>query len=104
MLALIRRYFVACFTNLSCLHSRFNALFVRPHIRGAIREYQTQLIQRVIVYVQTLNLSSSCTVSCSSAFKFNGLATSDTNQIFHHETVIKPKVEPSCVSFSPSLA
>ena len=27
--------------------SRFNALFVRPHIRGAIREYQTQLIQRV---------------------------------------------------------
>lgn len=27
--------------------SRFNALFVRPHIRGAIREYQTQLINRV---------------------------------------------------------
>ena len=29
------------------IFSRFNDLFVRPHIRGAIREYQTQLIQRV---------------------------------------------------------
>ena len=29
------------------IFSRFNALFVRPHIRGAIREYQTQLIQSV---------------------------------------------------------
>ncbi|KAH8028134.1 hypothetical protein HPB51_013181 [Rhipicephalus microplus] len=29
------------------IFSRFNALFVRPHIRGAIREYQTQLMQRV---------------------------------------------------------
>ncbi|XP_074602445.1 dynein heavy chain, cytoplasmic isoform X2 [Brevipalpus obovatus] len=29
------------------IFSRFNALFFRPHIRGAIREYQTQLIQRV---------------------------------------------------------
>jgi dynein heavy chain 1 len=29
------------------IFSRFNALFYRPHIRGAIREYQTQLIQRV---------------------------------------------------------
>ena len=29
------------------IFSRFNALFVRPHIRGAIREYQNQLIQRV---------------------------------------------------------
>uniref|UniRef100_A0A1I8II96 Dynein heavy chain, cytoplasmic n=1 Tax=Macrostomum lignano TaxID=282301 RepID=A0A1I8II96_9PLAT len=29
------------------IFSRFNALLVRPHIRGAIREYQTQLIQRV---------------------------------------------------------
>ncbi|KAL3321193.1 Cytoplasmic dynein 1 heavy chain 1 [Cichlidogyrus casuarinus] len=27
--------------------SRFNALFIRPHIRGAIREYQAKLIQRV---------------------------------------------------------
>jgi dynein heavy chain 1 len=29
------------------IFSKFNALFVRPRIRGAIREYQTQLIQRV---------------------------------------------------------
>ena len=29
------------------IFSRYNALFVRPHIQGAIREYQTQLIQRV---------------------------------------------------------
>jgi dynein heavy chain 1 len=29
------------------IFSRYNALFVRPHIRGAIREYQTQLISRV---------------------------------------------------------
>ena len=29
------------------IFSRFNALFVRPHIRSAIREYQTQLISRV---------------------------------------------------------
>ena len=31
------------------IFSRFNALFVRQRIRGAIREYQTQLIQRVKV-------------------------------------------------------
>ena len=29
------------------IFSQLNALFVVPHIRGAIREYQTQLIQRV---------------------------------------------------------
>lgn len=29
------------------IFSRFNALFVRPHIRSAIREYQTKLIERV---------------------------------------------------------
>ena len=29
------------------IFSRFNALFIRPHIRGAIREYQNQLIHRV---------------------------------------------------------
>ena len=34
---------------------RFNALFVRPHIRGAIREYQTQLIQRVKDDIETLH-------------------------------------------------
>uniref|UniRef100_A0A183B0V6 DHC_N1 domain-containing protein n=1 Tax=Echinostoma caproni TaxID=27848 RepID=A0A183B0V6_9TREM len=35
--------------------SRFNALFVRPHIRGAIREYQTQLIQRVKDDIEALH-------------------------------------------------
>ncbi|CAJ0934537.1 unnamed protein product, partial [Mesorhabditis belari] len=29
------------------IFSRYNALFVRPHIRGAIRAYQTQLIDKV---------------------------------------------------------
>ena len=37
------------------IFSRFNALFVRPHIRGAIREYQTQLIQRVKDDIETLH-------------------------------------------------
>lgn len=37
------------------IFSRFNALFVRPHIRGAIREYQTQLIQRVKVDIESLH-------------------------------------------------
>ncbi len=29
------------------IFSRFNLVFARPHIRGVIREYQTQLIKRV---------------------------------------------------------
>ena len=37
------------------IFSRFNALFVRPHIRGAIREYQTQLIQRVKDDIENLH-------------------------------------------------
>lgn len=37
------------------IFSRFNALFVRPHISGAIREYQTQLIQRVKDDIETLH-------------------------------------------------
>ncbi|XP_023932000.1 cytoplasmic dynein 1 heavy chain 1-like, partial [Lingula anatina] len=37
------------------IFSRFNALFVRPHIRGAIREYQTQLIQRVKDDIESLH-------------------------------------------------
>ncbi|XP_028159313.1 dynein heavy chain, cytoplasmic isoform X8 [Ostrinia furnacalis] len=37
------------------IFSRFNALFVRPHIRGAIREYQTQLIQRVKDDIEALH-------------------------------------------------
>nr|XP_024214265.1 dynein heavy chain, cytoplasmic isoform X3 [Halyomorpha halys] len=37
------------------IFSRFNALFVRQHIRGAIREYQTQLIQRVKDDIEALH-------------------------------------------------
>lgn len=37
------------------IFSRFNALFVRPHIRGAIRAYQTQLIQRVKDDIESLH-------------------------------------------------
>ncbi|XP_064484606.1 dynein heavy chain, cytoplasmic-like isoform X2 [Ornithodoros turicata] len=37
------------------IFSRFNALFVRPHIRGAIREYQTQLMQRVKDDIEALH-------------------------------------------------
>lgn len=37
------------------IFSRFNALFIRPHIRGAIREYQTQLIQRVKDDIESLH-------------------------------------------------
>ena len=29
------------------IFSHYNALFVRPHIRGAIKEYQPQLMQKV---------------------------------------------------------
>ena len=38
------------------IFSRYNALFVRPHIRGAIREYQTQLIQRVKEDIEKLHI------------------------------------------------
>jgi dynein heavy chain 1 len=37
------------------IFSRFNALFIRPHIRGAIREYQSQLIQRVKDDIEALH-------------------------------------------------
>lgn len=37
------------------IFSRYNALFVRPHIRGAIREYQSQLIQRVKDDIESLH-------------------------------------------------
>ncbi|GAB6020623.1 Dynein heavy chain, cytoplasmic [Chamberlinius hualienensis] len=37
------------------IFSRFNALFFRPHIRGAIRAYQTQLIQRVKEDIEALH-------------------------------------------------
>jgi dynein heavy chain 1 len=43
-------------------------LFVRPHIRGAIREYQTQLIQRVKDDIEALHekfkVGTLMTVSC----------------------------------------
>ncbi|KAK9240220.1 dynein heavy chain, N-terminal region 1-domain-containing protein [Lipomyces kononenkoae] len=35
--------------------SRFNALFIRPKIRGAIQEYQTQLIDSVKADIQSLH-------------------------------------------------
>ena len=34
-------------TRCFLIFTQYNALFVRPRIRGAIREYQTQLIQKV---------------------------------------------------------
>ncbi len=34
--------------------SKFNALFFRPRIKGAIQEYQTQLIERVKEDIRTL--------------------------------------------------
>ena len=37
------------------IFSRYNALFVRAHIRGAIREYQAQLIQRVKDDIESLH-------------------------------------------------
>lgn len=46
------------------IFSRFNALFVRPHIRGAIREYQTQLIQRVKDDIEALHEKFKVTTFC----------------------------------------
>jgi dynein heavy chain 1, cytosolic len=37
------------------IFSLYNSLFVRPQIRGAIREYQTQLIQKVKLDIETLH-------------------------------------------------
>eukprot|EP00052_Salpingoeca_macrocollata_P029607 m.302067 g.302067 ORF g.302067 m.302067 type:complete len:4524 (+) comp22998_c0_seq7:51-13622(+) len=37
------------------IFGKFNALFVRPKIRGAIREYQAQLIQRVKADIEKLH-------------------------------------------------
>jgi dynein heavy chain 1 len=36
------------------IFSKFNALFFRPHIRGAIQEYQTQLLQTVQKDIEAL--------------------------------------------------
>jgi dynein heavy chain 1 len=37
------------------IFSLYNSLFVRPQIRGAIREYQTQLLQKVKFDIETLH-------------------------------------------------
>ena len=37
------------------IFSCYNPLFVRPHIRGAITEYKTQLIQRVKEDIESLH-------------------------------------------------
>ena len=52
------------------IFSRFNALFVRPHIRGAIREYQTQLIQRVKDDIEALHEKFKVSHNEEARFKF----------------------------------
>lgn len=51
------------------IFSRYNALFVRSHIRGAIREYQTQLIQRVKDDIESLH--NKFKVSCRSSWSLS---------------------------------
>ncbi|CAH8501365.1 unnamed protein product [Schistosoma guineensis] len=53
--------------------SRFNALFVRPHIRGAIREYQTQLIQRVKDDIEALHAKFRIQYTSSKAYHMTKL-------------------------------
>ncbi|XP_052105179.1 cytoplasmic dynein 1 heavy chain 1-like isoform X5 [Mytilus californianus] len=53
------------------IFSRFNALFVRPHIRGAIREYQTQLIQRVKVDIESLHEKFKVQYAQSKSYKMS---------------------------------
>ena len=53
--------------------SRFNALFVRPHIRGAIREYQTQLINRVREDIEALHEKFKKQYRCSRAYRLSKL-------------------------------
>jgi dynein heavy chain 1 len=55
------------------IFSRFNALFVRPHIRGAIREYQTQLIQRVKDDIESLHEKFKIQYPQSKAYKMSGV-------------------------------
>uniref|UniRef100_A0A146KZ76 Dynein heavy chain, cytoplasmic n=1 Tax=Lygus hesperus TaxID=30085 RepID=A0A146KZ76_LYGHE len=55
------------------IFSRFNALFVRQHIRGAIREYQTQLIQRVKDDIESLHEKFKVQYSQSTACKMSGV-------------------------------
>jgi dynein heavy chain 1 len=51
------------------IFSRYNALFVRAHIQGAIREYQTQLIQRVKEDIDGLHQKFKGQYAKSSAFR-----------------------------------
>ena len=53
------------------IFSRFNALFVRPHIRGAIREYQTQLIQRVKDDIESLHEKFKVKSTCGHQLSLN---------------------------------
>ncbi len=55
------------------IFSRFNALFVRPHIRGAIREYQTQLIQRVKDDIEALHTKFKIQYPQSRAYRMSGV-------------------------------
>ena len=55
------------------IFSRFNALFVRPHIRGAIREYQTQLIQRVKDDIEALHEKFKIQYINSKAYRMSGV-------------------------------
>uniref|UniRef100_A0A1I7Y6V7 Dynein heavy chain, cytoplasmic n=1 Tax=Steinernema glaseri TaxID=37863 RepID=A0A1I7Y6V7_9BILA len=51
---------------------RYNALFVRPHIRGAIRDFQTQLIHRVKESIEALQTKFTNSYSGSNAEKMAG--------------------------------
>lgn len=53
--------------------SRFNVLFVRPHIRGAIREYQAQLIQRVKDDIEALHNKFKVQYTSSKAYQMTKL-------------------------------
>ncbi|OXA50597.1 Dynein heavy chain, cytoplasmic [Folsomia candida] len=55
------------------IFARFNALFVRPQIRGAIREYQTQLIQRVKDDIEALHEKFKTQYSLSKAYRMSEL-------------------------------
>ncbi|KAK0424238.1 hypothetical protein QR680_008567 [Steinernema hermaphroditum] len=51
---------------------RYNALFVRPHIRGAIRDFQTQLIHRVKESIEALQTKFTNSYAGSNAEKMAG--------------------------------
>eukprot|EP01091_Cochliopodium_minus_P010435 TRINITY_DN2760_c1_g1_i1.p1 TRINITY_DN2760_c1_g1~~TRINITY_DN2760_c1_g1_i1.p1 ORF type:complete len:4604 (+),score=1553.39 TRINITY_DN2760_c1_g1_i1:76-13887(+) len=53
--------------------SKFNALFVRPRIRGAIQEYQQQLIKQVKADIENLHEQQKNSYSSSTAFGMSKL-------------------------------